>query len=270
MNLIVVTPVILVMALLAWRKVSILTWMVAWWVAIFVLLRYGFSAPIPSSVLSVYMGILTLVLLAYAVSDRERQKEFLGPIVRFLTRRRYAIPMVGLLLLIPGLVAANVYITMTAPPSAPFFGRTVHPANPDRITFNDVDLDLITLDNPLRSLETSDPDAFARHLERGRDTYYKNCFYCHGDEVTGEGHFAYALNPLPTNLQETIPQLQESFLFWRISKGGPGLPEEGGPWESAMPAWEKFLTEEEIWEVVLFVYDFTGLRPRARIDVTEH
>ena len=52
--------------------------------------------------------------------------------------------------------------------------------------------------------------------------------------------------------------LRETFLFWRISKGGPGLPEEGGPWDTAMPAWEKFLKEEEIWDAILFLYDFTG------------
>ena len=42
------------------------------------------------------------------------------------------------------------------------------------------------------------------------------------------------------------------------------MPEDGGPWDSAMPAWEDFLTEEEIWDVVLFLYDFNGYRPRAR------
>jgi hypothetical protein len=31
-----------------------------------------------------------------------------------------------------------------------------------------------------------------------------------------------------------------------------------------MPAWEKFLTDEEIWDVILFLYDFTGQKPRAR------
>ena len=31
-----------------------------------------------------------------------------------------------------------------------------------------------------------------------------------------------------------------------------------------MPAWEKHLKEEEMWDVILFLYDFTGLRPRAR------
>ena len=31
-----------------------------------------------------------------------------------------------------------------------------------------------------------------------------------------------------------------------------------------MPAWEKFLKEEEMWEVILFLYDFTGQKPRAK------
>jgi hypothetical protein len=31
-----------------------------------------------------------------------------------------------------------------------------------------------------------------------------------------------------------------------------------------MPAWESFLEEEEIWDAILFLYDFTGQRPRAR------
>jgi hypothetical protein len=31
-----------------------------------------------------------------------------------------------------------------------------------------------------------------------------------------------------------------------------------------MPAWEKFLKEEEMWDVILFLYDFTGQRPAVR------
>ena len=78
--------------------------------------------------------------------------------------------------------------------------------------------------------------------------------------------FVHGLDPIPTNFADpgTIPMLRETFLFWRISKGGPGLPEEGGPWATAMPAWEKFLKEEEIWDAILFLYDYTGRRPRAK------
>ena len=41
------------------------------------------------------------------------------------------------------------------------------------------------------------------------------------------------------------------------------MPEEGGPWESAMPVWESFLSDEEMWNVILFLYDFTDYKPRA-------
>ena len=55
----------------------------------------------------------------------------------------------------------------------------------------------------------------------------------------------------------------ESFFFWRIAKGGPGLPEEATPYDSTMPQWEKFLTEDDIWSVMLFLYDYTEFQPRA-------
>jgi hypothetical protein len=89
--------------------------------------------------------------------------------------------------------------------------------------------------------------------------------------MAGAGMFAHALNPIPSNFQDggTLPNLREAFLFWRISKGAPGMPEEGGPWESAMPVWENFLSEDEIWNVILFLYDFTGYKPRAVEEVHE-
>ena len=66
--------------------------------------------------------------------------------------------------------------------------------------------------------------------------------------MTGNGMFVHGLDPIPTNFsdQGAIAMLRDSFLFWRIAKGGPGLPEEGAPWDSAMPAWEKLLKEDEI------------------------
>jgi mono/diheme cytochrome c family protein len=88
--------------------------------------------------------------------------------------------------------------------------------------------------------------------------------YCHGDNLDGRGHFAYGFNPPPANFQDpgTIAMLQEAFLFWRIAKGGPGLPKESTPWNSVMPAWEDRLTEEQIWQVIMYLYDATGQQPR--------
>ena len=114
-------------------------------------------------------------------------------------------------------------------------------------------------------VETENPEEFRTRVENGRQVYYENCVFCHGDNLSGNGMFVHGLDPLPTNFADgaTIANLRETFLFWRIAKGGPGLPEEGAPWATAMPAWEQFLSEEEMWEVILFLYDFTGERPRA-------
>ena len=167
--------------------------------------------------------------------------------------------------LAPMLVALNVYMKMNVPLEAPAFGRSIHPAPPPVVTVHDRDIDLVTGVNPYRELEQTDPEQFQAHLGNGRRVYFENCFYCHGDRMAGDGMFAFGLNPIPSNFtdQGVLPMLQESFLFWRISKGGPGLPEEGGPWDTAMPAWEKFLTEEEMWDVILFLYDYNNYRPRA-------
>ena len=92
----------------------------------------------------------------------------------------------------------------------------------------------------------------------------QNCIACHGDHLDGQGHFAHGFSPSPANFSDngTIAQLTESYVFWRIAKGGPGLPREGTPWNSAMPVWENYLTEDEIWSVVIFLYDQTGWQPR--------
>ena len=86
-----------------------------------------------------------------------------------------------------------------------------------------------------------------------------------GDALNGNGHYAKGFNPPPANFQDpgTIAQLSESFLFWRIAKGGPGLPEASTPWDSAMPVWENMLTENEIWQVILYLYQTTGQKPRV-------
>jgi hypothetical protein len=34
-----------------------------------------------------------------------------------------------------------------------------------------------------------------------------------------------------------------------------------------MPSWERFLKEDEMWDAILFLYDFTGSRPRGKEEV---
>jgi mono/diheme cytochrome c family protein len=266
MNILVVLPVLAVFGLLRFRRANLLMWAGAWWVGIYVLLRFGFTAPIPSSVVSLYMGIVSIAILAYVSSSEERREEVFGPLVRFMTGKRYTALLGATVIAIPALAAANVYVQVNVPLEPPFFPRTIHPASPSEITVHDKKIAIDAGDNPFRQLETSNPEDFRRHLENGRRVYYRNCVFCHGDDMGGNGMFVHGLDPIPTNFADgdTIASLRETFLFWRIAKGGPGLPEEGAPWDTAMPVWEKFLKEEEIWDVVLFLYDFTGERPRAR------
>jgi mono/diheme cytochrome c family protein len=220
----------------------------------------------PSSIVNLFVGITTVALFTYVFSDSARLAGTRGPLVRLLTDRKYTLPLGLIVLAVPTLVGLGVYRGMSQKIQPPVLGRTIHPAPPEAITFRGKNIDLIAGENPYRALEESDPTAFRAHVSNGRRVYYQNCVFCHGDNLEGDGLFAHALDPIPANLSDatTIGMLQETYLFWRIAKGAPGLPEESAPWASAMPMWEQFLTEEEIWDVILFLYDHTGLKPRAR------
>ena len=266
MNILVVLAVAAAFGLLRFFRASLLVWAGAWWVGIYVLLQFGFTAPIPASVVSLYMGIVSIAILAYVSSSEQRRDEVSHPLFRFMTEKRYTALLGATVVAIPALAAANVYVKMNVPLQPPLFSRTVHPASPSEITVHDKKIDLDAGENPYRHLETSNPDEFRKHVENGRQVYYRNCVFCHGDNMASTGMFVHGLDPIPTNFTDpgTIPMLRETYLFWRIAKGGPGLPEEGGPWDTAMPAWEKFLKEDEIWDAILFLYDYNGRRPRAR------
>ena len=262
----VVLAVVAVFVLLHLRRARTFAWTLASFAGIYALVRFGFATPIPSSVVQLYMGITALALAAYVSSNATRREEFVAPLTALVNEPRLRPLLAATLVLLPGLAAFNVFLGSREKLEAPAFGRTVHPAPPDTIPFGDKTIDLAKGQNPLRELETKEPEQYRAHVENGRKTYYQNCHFCHGDALAGDGMYAHGLNPIPTNFTDpgTIAQLQESFLFWRIAKGGPGLPAEGGPWDSAMPAWEKFLKEDEMWEAILFLYDFTEHRPRAK------
>ena len=234
--------------------------------ALYLALSFGIDPPLPTTIIALFMAIVTLALLAYLSADSEELDTAKRTIVSFMTERKYMAPLLIVVVAVPLLVAFKVYSDMTKPPQPPLSGRTIHPPPPASINFAGKTINLATANNPYRDLEESDPEAFAQHNANGRRIYFENCFYCHGDNMEGSGMFAHGYDPIPANFNDptTISQLQESYLFWRIAKGAPGLPNESTPWASAMPAWENFLTEEEIWDVIIFLYEFTGYEPRAQ------
>ena len=266
MNLLILIPALIVMVMLRFLKPNRLGWIVAWWVAIYVVLNFAVDPPLPSSIVFMFMAIISIALLVYLTADSKSLESVRSLMVNFVTDSKYKITLVLVVILIPVLVAMKVYSNMSKVPQPPLSGRTIHPPPPAEIQFKGKTIDLVKDENPFRKLETSDPENFLQHVQEGRRVYYQNCVFCHGDDMAGDGIFAHGYDPIPANFKDptTIAMLQETYLFWRIAKGGPGLPDESAPWASAMPAWEKFLSEDQIWEVILFLYDHTGQKPRAK------
>ncbi len=264
-NLPLVLALLAAAGLMVWRRANTFTWLLFTWLSLWAFFKFGLTVPIPQSVVTIYVGIMTLAVVSYASSSRERLSETVQPIVRLIVEPRFRLLLAALLIGLPALAAYNVYADMSAPLEAPGFGREIHPAPPPEITVHDETVNMTTADNPYLHLHEDDPAAWEEHLESGRRVYYENCFWCHGDGMGGDGMFAHGLNPVPSNFNDvgTLPALQSSFVHWRIAKGGPGLPDGGTPWDSAMPAWEKFLTTEEMWDVNLFIYEFNDFEPRA-------
>jgi DMSO reductase family type II enzyme heme b subunit len=226
----------------------------------FAVFRYGIRPPAPWSVVTLYMAITLLAVLVYVSSDSDSWKAFLRPIQSTLVDDAKRPVRLLLVTLLPPLSGYYAYTQAAAKGEPPPELRAIHPAPPASISFRGKTIEIQGLENPLRKGGAN----LQAYVREGEEIYVKNCIYCHGDNLDGAGHFAHAFNPLPANFTDpgTIAMLAESFLFWRIAKGGLGLPKESAPWNSVMPAWEDRLTEEEIWKVILYLYDATGFQPR--------
>ena len=218
------------------------------------------SAPVPSSVLLQYMLTVVVALLLYVSTNEGRWSKFKEPLRQVMVDSDKRALRVVLLVALPLLVGFLTYGRVRADVGAPASLRSIHPAPPNQITFRGEPISLTGLENPLR-----EHGSFEEHLAVGATVYVQNCMPCHGDRLDGEGPATHALNPVPANFTDngTISQLTESYVFWRIATGGPGLPVEGAPWNSAMPAWEDLLTADEIWAATLFIYERSGSTPRT-------
>jgi mono/diheme cytochrome c family protein len=266
MNLWLVIPLLLAFAALRFLRPPILAWLAAWWIGAYVALKWGFRPPLPGSIVGMFMAILTFSLAAYGSADAERLASIVKAARAFFSEKRFVPWQFAALVLIPLAFGFAAWQQAARPAEPPANVRTIHPAPPGEISFRGRKMDLLHAGNPYRELETKDPGAFAGHVEKGRAVYYRNCVFCHGDNLRGDGIYGHGFDPQPADFGDptTIAMLQESYLFWRIAKGGPGLPEESTPWASAMPAWEPMLQEDEIWDVISFLYAFTGRKPRAQ------
>ncbi len=217
------------------------------------------SAPVPRSVVMQYMLTALVGVLVYVSADEARWRRFREPMHATLVDGDKRWLRIALLILVPALVGFVTWDWTRPRVAAPIQLRSIHPAPPGQIGVRGRTLQLAGLENPLRT-----SGSMAEHLRVGRRVYYQNCVACHGDQLDGQGHYAHGFSPTPASFADngTIAQLTESYVFWRVAKGGPGLPREGAPWSSAMPVWEDFLTEDEMWAAVVFLYAQSGWQPR--------
>ncbi len=120
------------------------------------------------------------------------------------------------------------------------------------------------LDSGTVDRQTAKAALLEKNLFEGRALYAMNCRACHGDSVAGDGPMADGFKLRPINFTDngTIETIVEGYTFWRVTNGGPGLPTEATPWDSAMPEWKLSLTEEQRWKIILAEYDLAQKTPR--------
>ncbi len=254
-----------ILSLFRARLLQAILVLVGIYVAFIVVFDYLLGEVIPSSLLNMYMFFAAAGVFMVFTFTEEGAREMVAPIKALVEDSSRKVIRNVVFAIVPLVAGAYAYMQMLPGLEAPLELRSIHPAPPTTAKMFGKRFDLQTLENPYRKFEKEDPEKFRQLVAAGAEVYIENCHFCHGDKLDGKGPYAAGLNPIPLSFQDigTIAQLQESYLFWRITTGGPGLPEEAAPWISSMPIWEDFLSEDEIWKVILFLYDYTGHRPRA-------
>ena len=84
--------------------------------------------------------------------------------------------------------------------------------------------------------------ATAASLDQGRQLFKQNCIACHGAEGRGDGPAAASLKPHPADLAMMAGHHPDGDLAWKIANG-----------RGAMPAWNKTLSEDQIWMLVSYI-----------------
>jgi mono/diheme cytochrome c family protein len=211
-----------------------------------------FTAPLPASLIFLYLALTLASSMIFYTMSGGSLDEFMGPIGRFLTGTGQTgiagTARILVFVLFPLLVGWQTYTRLAPSDMPPAENRTIHPAPPG---------EFVGLANPYESTQDN--------VMMGKGLYAAFCSPCHGANFDGKGPAAVGFNPPPANFVDpgTIAQLQESYLFWRIKKGGVGLPNEAMPWKSAMPRWEVELPDEWIWKIIMGEYAGAGQSPRT-------
>jgi cbb3-type cytochrome c oxidase subunit I/cbb3-type cytochrome c oxidase subunit II len=87
-------------------------------------------------------------------------------------------------------------------------------------------------------------------FDEAKILYVQKCMQCHGGSGNGQGPYARNILAKPANLHDRIadyPEPVDAYHFWRTSAGVAG---------TAMPPWERSLTEDTIWQINTYENSF--------------
>ena len=93
------------------------------------------------------------------------------------------------------------------------------------------------------------------NLIAGIQLYGQNCAFCHGTAKGDASALAKGLDPQPPQLAtDGVEDDPEGFTFWKIK--------HGIRW-TGMPAWGKTLSDQQIWQLALFLKHMDKLPPAS-------
>jgi mono/diheme cytochrome c family protein len=86
-------------------------------------------------------------------------------------------------------------------------------------------------------------------MKEARSIFDEKCSNCHGDTGKGDGSDAMMYDPPPADLTDAkrMSKFTDGDLFYKITVG-----------KKPMPSFEKRLTEQQRWEMVMFVRSFAN------------
>ena len=217
-----------------------------------ILLAKEHTMPTPSTLMIWYMILAILGALVYVSTSDLKWINFLSFMLPAGDNKLKARLQKMIVIAFPIMAGWFVY-SGTAPGTAsPVELRIQHPTLLQEYE---------KLENPYAHV---DEETKRRCIEEGKILYQQNCRPCHGSKADGNGPFANAFRLRPINFTDpgTIATVIENFAFWRIKEGGPGLPGEATPWDSAMPSWKDALTDDQIWKIIMGEYVTAGVVAR--------
>ncbi len=79
-------------------------------------------------------------------------------------------------------------------------------------------------------------------IAKGGDLYTDFCMDCHGHDAKGKTAVDAGLETAPPDLRKRLEYHSQGDIFWKIQTG-----------RNEMPSFKDDLSEEEIWQIILYI-----------------